>query len=69
MVGGIEKYFQIAKCFGTKTCARIASRSLPRSSIEVSFVQPDDISRSSKDCSRQFFVPGAGSRSRRHFRA
>jgi Aspartyl-tRNA synthetase len=31
MVGGVEKYFQIAKCFATKIYAPIGSRNLPRS--------------------------------------
>jgi len=63
MVGGIEKYFQIANVFGTKTCASDRSRSLPRSTSKYRSSSRTISSRSSKDCSRQFFGRAAGSRS------
>ncbi|GAB4180466.1 MAG: aspartate--tRNA ligase [Terrimicrobiaceae bacterium] len=43
MVGGIEKYFQIAKCFRDEDPRSDRITELAQIDIEVSFVRPDDI--------------------------
>ena len=43
MVAGVERYFQLARCFAMKICARTASRNSPRSISRCRFIEREDI--------------------------
>ena len=66
MVAGVEKYFQIAKCFRDEDLRADRQPEFTQIDIEASFVTPDDIFASPKECSRRFSRPRATSTSKRH---
>jgi aspartyl-tRNA synthetase len=43
MIAGMDKYFQIVRCFATKTSVPTVSRNLRKFDCEMSFVTQEDI--------------------------